>query len=54
MLIGTGAHADAQPDHTLAGIEAMAMLSKGRVYAVPSDDIPGQRVFVDQVFGLSA
>jgi transposase, IS6 family len=39
---------------TLAGVEAMAMLSKGQVRAVPANDISAQRAFVHQVFGLAA
>ncbi len=39
---------------TLAGIEAMAMLAKGQVRAVRGDDIPAQRSFVHQIFGLTA
>jgi transposase, IS6 family len=39
---------------TLAGVEAMAMLSKGQVRAVPRNDLPAQRTFVHQVFGLAA
>ena len=39
---------------TLAGIEAMAMLAKGQVRAVPRDDMPAQRAFVQQIFGLAA
>jgi len=39
---------------TLAGIEAMAMLSKGQVRAVSTNDIFAQRAFVHQVFGLAA
>jgi IS6 family transposase len=39
---------------TLAGVEAMAMLAKGQVRAVPGDDMPAQRAFVHRVFGLSA
>ncbi len=39
---------------TLAGAEAMAMLAKGQVRAVPGDDIPAQRAFVHQIFGLAA
>jgi transposase-like protein len=39
---------------TLAGVEAMAMLAKGRVRAVPGDDMPAQRDFVHRVFGLAA
>ena len=39
---------------TLAGVEAMAMLSKGQVRAVPANDISAQRTFVHQVFGLAA
>ena len=39
---------------TLAGVEAMAMLAKGQVRAVPRNDMPAQRTFVHQVFGLAA
>jgi transposase, IS6 family len=39
---------------TLAGVEAMAMLTKGQVRAVPANDMPAQREFVHQVFGLAA
>ena len=39
---------------TLAGVEAMAMLAKGQVCAVPANDMPAQRAFVHQVFGLAA
>ena len=39
---------------TLAGVEAMAMLTKGQVRAVPVNDISAQRAFVHQVFGLAA
>ena len=39
---------------TLAGIEAMAMLAKGQVRAVPKGDMPAQRAFVQQLFGLAA
>ena len=38
---------------TLAGVEAMAMLAKGQVRAVPANDMPAQRAFVHQVFGLA-
>ena len=39
---------------TLAGIEAMAMLAKGQVCAVPTNDLPAQRAFVHQLFGIAA
>ena len=39
---------------TLAGVEALAMLAKGQVRAAPANDIPAQRSFVHQVFGLAA
>ena len=39
---------------TLAGVEALAMLSKGQVRAVPANDVPAQRAFVHQIFGLAA
>jgi transposase, IS6 family len=38
----------------LAGVEAMAMLAKGQVRAVPTNDMRSQRAFVHQVFGLVA
>jgi transposase-like protein len=38
----------------LAGVEAMAMLGKGQVRAVPANDLPAQRAFVHQIFGLAA
>ena len=39
---------------TLAGIEAVAMLTKGQVRAAPANDISVQRALVHQVFGLAA
>ena len=39
---------------TLAGVEAMAMLAKGQVRAVPGNDLPAQRAFVHQLFGVAA
>ncbi len=39
---------------TLAGVEAMAMLTKGQVRAVPGDDMPAQRAFVHRLFGVAA
>jgi len=39
---------------TLAGVEAMAMLAKGQVRAVPANDMPAQRAFIHQMFGLAA
>ena len=38
----------------LVGVEAMAMLAKGQVRAVPANDMPAQRAFVHRVFGLAA
>jgi len=38
---------------TLAGVEAMAVLTKGQVRAVLADDVPAQRAFVHRVFGLA-
>ncbi|HET6518618.1 MAG TPA: DDE-type integrase/transposase/recombinase, partial [Geminicoccaceae bacterium] len=38
---------------TLAGVEALAMLTKGQVRAVPADDLPAQRAFVHRVFGVA-
>ncbi len=37
-----------------AGVEAIAMLSKGQVRAAPAPVMPAQRAFVHQVFGLAA
>ena len=39
---------------TLAGVKAMAMLAKGQVRAVPGNDMPAQRTFVADLFGLAA
>ena len=39
---------------TLVGVEALAMLTKGQVRAVPANDISAQRAFVYQIFGLAA
>ena len=39
---------------TLAGVEAMAILAKGQVRAVPGNDMPARRAFVHQIFGLPA
>ncbi len=39
---------------TLAGVEALAMLTKGQVRAAPANDIPAQRAFIHQIFGLTA
>ena len=51
-MLGFGTFRTAR--RTLAGVEAMAMLAKGQVRAVPADDMPAQRAFVHQVFGLAA
>ena len=39
---------------TLAGVEAMTMLTKGQVRAVPRTDLPAQRAFVHHVVGVAA
>jgi hypothetical protein len=39
---------------TLAGIEAMGMLAKGQVRAVPANDMSAPRIFVHQIFSLAA
>ncbi len=51
-MLGFGSFRTAR--RTLAGVEAMAMLSKGQVRAAPRDDMPAQRTFIHQVFGLAA
>ena len=51
-MLGFGSFRTAR--RALAGVEAMAMLSKGQVRAVPANDIAAQRIFVHQVFGLAA
>ena len=51
-MLGFGRFVTAR--RTLAGVEAMAMLAKGQVCAVPANDVPAQRAFVHQVFGLAA
>jgi hypothetical protein len=39
---------------TLAGVEVLAMLAKGQVRAAPANEVPAQRAFVHQLFGLAA
>ena len=39
---------------TLAGVEALAMLAKVQVRAVPANDMSAQRTFVASLFGLAA
>jgi hypothetical protein len=35
-------------------VEALALLAKGQVRAVPATAMPAQRAFVHQVFGVAA
>jgi transposase, IS6 family len=51
-MLGFGSFRTAR--RTLAGVEAMVMLTKGQVRAVPANDISAQRAFVHEVFGLAA
>jgi transposase, IS6 family len=51
-MLGFGSFRTAR--RTLAGVEAMAMLSEGHVRAMPANDRPAQRAFVHRVFGLAA
>src|SRR5919112_244571 len=51
-MLGFGSFRTAR--RTLAGVEAMAMLAKGQVRAVPGNDMPARRAFVHQIFGLPA
>ena len=51
-MLGFGSFRTAR--RTPAGVEAMAMLGKGQVRAVPANDISAQRAFVHQLFGLAA
>ena len=51
-MLGFGSFRTAR--RTLAGVEALAMLSKGQARAAPANDMPAQRSFVHQVFGLAA
>ena len=37
-----------------SGVEAMAILAKGQVRAVPGNDMPAQRAFVAGLFGRAA
>ena len=37
-----------------AVVSSIAMLAKGQVRAVPTGDMPAQRAFVQQIFGLAA
>ena len=43
-----------EPFEIVAGVEATAMLTKGQVRAMPANDMPAQRGFVHQLFGLAA
>ena len=38
---------------TIAGVEAMNMLRKGQVAAVPINDMPLQQGFIATLFGLT-
>ena len=51
-MLGFGGFRTAR--RALAGVEAVAMLAKGQVRAVPANDISAQRAFVHRVFGLAA
>jgi transposase-like protein len=51
-MLGFGSFRTAR--RTLAGVEAMAMLTKGQVRAAPANDMSAQRAFVRQIFGLAA
>lgn len=51
-MLGFGSFRTAR--RTLAGVEAMAMLAKGQVRAVPGHDMPAQRTFVHRIFGVAA
>jgi transposase-like protein len=50
-MLGFGSFRTAR--RTLAGVEAMAMLAKGQVRAVPVNDMPAQRAFVAGLFGVA-
>jgi transposase, IS6 family len=39
---------------TLAGFEAMAMIRKGQVQNIGSDDVRAQAIFIDELFGVAA
>ena len=51
-MLGFGSFRTAR--RTLAGVEAMAMLAKGQVRAVPANDMPAQQAFVASLFGMAA
>ncbi len=50
-MLGAKRHFTAR--RTLAGIEAMAMLSNGQIRAVPAGDITVQQALIHQIFGLA-
>jgi transposase, IS6 family len=50
-MLGFGSFRTAR--RTLAGVEALAMLTKGQVRAAPADDISARRIFIHQVIGLA-
>jgi transposase, IS6 family len=51
-MLGFGSFRTAR--RTLAGVEAMAMLAKGRVRAASANGVSAQRTFVHRVFGVAA
>ena len=51
-MLGFGSFRTAR--RTLASAGAMMMLAKGQVRAMPATDVPAQRAFVHQVFGVAA
>src|SRR3569623_1126759 len=51
---GLGFHSFHTARRTLAGYEAMAMIRKGQVSAIPAYDMAAQRTFVATLFGAAA
>ena len=39
---------------TIAGYEAMNIIRKGQIRWLPKDDIVGQKLFIERVFGIAA
>ena len=39
---------------TIAGYEAMNIIRKGQIRWLPKDDIVGQKLFIERVFGITA
>ena len=39
---------------TIAGYEAMNIIRKGQIRWLPKGDVPGQKLFIERLFGIAA